>query len=160
MRRCRPATGGRTSSQPGVLAYHFPAWAFDSAPAWHYVVFMTGVRRALGRITACWLVCQAGTLTLVPVLLEASAATCVCPLGADATCPMHHKSAGGSKVCALQSTTTSEPATLQALFSVAGLLPTPPRPVVPVVTAVSAVGFERSIPTERPSPPDPPPPRA
>jgi hypothetical protein len=120
---------------------------------------MTRVRRAIGPIAAAWLVCQTATLTLVPVLLEVSLAECVCPQGGGATCPMHHKTAAGSKVCVMRSAGTSVPAILNALFSVAGLLPTSPRPIAPVSTP-GAVPNERSILTGRPSSPDPPPPRA
>jgi hypothetical protein len=120
---------------------------------------MMWARRAIGPIAAIWLVSQAVTLAMAPVLLEVSLAECVCAHGADATCPMHHKApAGSSKVCAMQSATTSVPATLNALFSVAGLVPTLPLVMVPVATA-SALPFERSMLTPRPSPPDPPPPR-
>jgi hypothetical protein len=120
---------------------------------------MTRVRRALGPIAAVWLLCQAATLTLVPMLLNVSLAECICSThGADATCPMHHKPAAGTKVCAMQSATTIVPATLDSLISMAGLLPAPLQAIVPVLTA-DAVLFERSRLTQRPSPPDPPPPR-
>src|SRR6266852_2464591 len=100
---------------------------------------MTWARRVLGPIAAIWLVCQVATLALVPALLGASLAECVCTHGAEATCPMHHKTPTGSpKVCVMQSETTSVPATLNSLFSVAGLVPAPPLAMVPVPT-VSAV---------------------
>jgi hypothetical protein len=119
---------------------------------------MTRVRRAVGPIAAIWLVCQAATLTLVPMLLDVSLAECLCTHGADATCPMHHKTAAGSKVCVMQSATTSVPTILNSLFSVAGLVPAPLQAMVPVPMA-SPVLFEHSMLTQRPSPPDPPPPR-
>jgi hypothetical protein len=72
---------------------------------------------------------------------------------------MHHKATASAKVCAMQSVTTSTPAALNALFTVAGPLPASPQAIVPAPTA-NAVLFERSLLTQRPSPPDPPPPRA
>jgi hypothetical protein len=120
---------------------------------------MNWTRRAVGPIAAVWLLCQAATLAVVPILLEISLADCVCAHGADATCPMHHKTAAGSTACAMQSATTSVPAALNSLFSLAGLVPAPPHTIVRV-PMVSAVRFERPMLTGRPSPPDPPPPRA
>jgi hypothetical protein len=72
---------------------------------------------------------------------------------------MHHKTAAGSKVCVMQSLTTDATAALNALFGVAGLLPAPPPAIAPVPTA-NPVLVECSTATQRPSPPDPPPPRA
>jgi hypothetical protein len=120
---------------------------------------MTRVRRALGPIAAVWLVCQAATLTLVPSLLGASLTECECSHGADASCPMHRGTAATSKVCVLQSMTASGAATLHALFTVVGLVPARSLAIALVPTA-SPVPIEGSIATERPSPPDPPPPRA
>ena len=59
-------------------------------------------RRVLGPIAAVWLVCHGATLTLVPALLwfrsrDANAAECTCAHGAEATCPMHHRTAAGAK---------------------------------------------------------------
>jgi hypothetical protein len=119
---------------------------------------MSRARHALGPIAALWLLCQAATLTLVPALLYANPAACQCLPGADATCPMHHKTAAGSQVCAIQRATTSPAATLNALFGVVGLLPAPARAIVPAPRA-SLVLPERSVASRRPSPPDPPPPR-
>jgi len=121
---------------------------------------MLWARRVIAPIAAIWLVCQGLTLVVVPVLLDASLAECVCPQGADATCPMHHKTAGGRQACAMQSTTTSAPATLNALFSVTGLLPALIAQATVLVPSASAALFEGSRLTQRPSPPDPPPPRA
>jgi hypothetical protein len=121
---------------------------------------MLWARRAIAApIAAIWLVCQGLTLVVVPVLLDASLAECVCPQGANATCPMHHKTASGPQACAMQSTTAGAPATLNALFSVTGLLPTLAQAMV-LVPRASAALFESSRLTQRPSPPDPPPPRA
>jgi len=119
---------------------------------------MIRTRRAVGRIAGMWLVCQLATIALVPALLEASLEDCVCAHGADAACPMHHKTTAGFKVCAMQSATTNVPTTLNSLFSIAGLVPAPPLAMVLVPTA-SARLFERLAPTDQQSPPDPPPPR-
>jgi hypothetical protein len=120
---------------------------------------MNWARRAVGPIAALWLFCQGATLAVVPILLDASLAACVCSQHADATCPMHHKTAVGTKVCAMQSANTNVPVALNSLFSVAALLPARPQTTVPVPTTSAAL-FERSMPTQRPSLPDPPPPRA
>ena len=120
---------------------------------------MTRRRRFLGQIAAAWLVCQAATLAVAPLLLNASLAECVCAHGADATCPMHHTTAAGAKVCVMQSANTSVPGSVNSLFSVAGLLPAPSAVMVPVPTASAAL-LERAMLIQRPSPPDSPPPRA
>ena len=120
---------------------------------------MTWMRRLLGPIAAVWLVGQAATLGVVPALLEAKAAECTCPLGGDATCPMHQKTGTGSKVCVMHSITTRVPVTLNSLLSVVGVIPDPPLAIA-LVPAVSAVRPESMLATPRPLPPDPPPPRA
>jgi hypothetical protein len=122
------------------------------------------VRRVLAPIAAVWLVCHGATLTLVPALLwvqsmDASVTECTCATGAEATCPMHHRAAAGSKVCVIQSLTTNATATLNALFGTIGLVPAQPMTTAPVPTA-SPVLLDWSMATARPSPPDPPPPRA
>src|SRR5580700_2916562 len=116
---------------------------------------MTRVRGALGPIAAVWLLCQAATLTLVLSLLGASLADCTCTHGADAACPMHHGAAATSRVCVMQSMTASGAATLGALCGVVGLAPVRPQATAFVPTASNVV-FECSVPTERPSTPDPP----
>jgi hypothetical protein len=120
---------------------------------------MIRARRALGPIAAVWLLCQAVTLTLVPALLEASLAECFCTNGADASCPMHHRTTASSKLCVMQSLTTNAAATLNALFSVVGLVPARSLATA-VMPTTSPVLIACSMATERPSPPEPPPPRA
>jgi hypothetical protein len=120
---------------------------------------MLRVRIALGPIAALWLVCQAATLTLVPALFDASLADCTCTQGAGAACPMHQKTSSGTKVCVMHSITTSGVALLDALFSVAGLVPAPSPAAARVLTS-RPLFVDRSIATERHAPPDPPPPRA
>jgi len=120
---------------------------------------MTRARRALGPIAAVWLICQAATLTAVPVLLDTNLADCSCPTGADATCPMHHRATAGVKVCAMQGVRTGPTAMLGSLFSLAGLVPRQSVAVAPVATR--RLVFPESSPARaRTSPPDPPPPRA
>jgi len=122
---------------------------------------MTRVRQALRPIATVWLLGQAATLALVPTLLYTIPSECVCTHGADGMCPMHHKpSAPGIKVCVMQSATDSGgPATLSGLFSVAGLLPASAEGTVSTFTS-SAVPIVCSLVVRRPSPPEPPPPRA
>src|SRR6478752_4872207 len=102
---------------------------------------MMWARRSIGPIAAVWLLCQVATLAAVPALLAASLAECVC--GADAACPMHHKTAAGSKVCVMQSANADVPATLNLLFSIAGLVPTPQLELAPI-HAADAVPVEHS----------------
>src|SRR5579871_5158010 len=88
---------------------------------------MRRARRALGPIAAAWLLCQAATLTLIPVLTWTDAGTasaaCTCTHGTDALCPMHHRTAAGVRTCAFQDTTTNTTTTLGSLFPAPGLLP-------------------------------------
>ena len=120
---------------------------------------MLRARRALSAVAAIWLVCHAATLAVAPAMLGASLADCECIHGAEAMCPMHHTTSAGFKVCAMRSVTTSTTATLNALFSVAALVPVRHLAMAPVPTACP-MRLECSTATERPSPPDPPPPRA
>jgi hypothetical protein len=125
---------------------------------------MMRARHALGPIAALWLICQAATLTLVPVLGwlgSTGAAACTCTNGAaDAMCPMHHKAAtAGTTVCTLQSATTNPVAALNAFLGVVGVVPVSQRATMPT-PAASRVLLTRSVATARPTPPDPPPPRA
>src|SRR5579862_4807791 len=113
---------------------------------------MTWARRALGPTAAAWLVCQAVTLALVPALLGGLVEECVCAHGADATCPMHHKSTAGAKVCVMQSANTGVSGTLSSLFSIAGLLPTPTPTVVASANGPVLVELSRTI--GRSAPPD------
>jgi len=101
---------------------------------------------------------------LVPAMLAlgpagASIAQCTCAHGAEATCPMHHPTAANPTMCVIRSVTTSPTATLSALFGLVGLVSDLPAAAVPMPT-VSAVRLEHASTTDRPSPPDLPPPRA
>ena len=125
---------------------------------------MTLARHALGPLAAVWLACQLATVTLAPVLLWATATNvhvdeCTCTHGTDALCPMHHKRAPRSTICVMQSTTDQATLLSASLFGFVGLVPgftmvidaAPPE-------RVAILGSE--ITTQRPVPPDPPPPRA
>ena len=120
---------------------------------------MMWVRRALGPIAIAWLVSQAAAFALGPVLLDVSLADCICSHDAEGICPMHHKTAAASKVCVMQSATMDVPAALTVLLSVVGPLPSPPLSKVPAAADHAGV-IEKAFQTERPAPPDPPPPRA
>ena|ERR1041384_7630096 len=120
---------------------------------------MIWARRSVGVTAAVWLLCQAAAFMVVPALLDASLAECVCAHGADATCPMHHKTAAGFKVCVMQSAITDVPATLNLLFTVPGLVPAVHLDVLPV-HAADAIVFNSPMLRYRSSPPDSPPPRA
>jgi hypothetical protein len=92
-------------------------------------------------------------------LVDASFTECTCTHGVDANCPVHHRTMAGSRGCAMQSLTTSAAATLNVLFGVVGLVPAPSVPTGPVRSPGRAA-LECSMATQRPFPPDPPPPRA
>jgi hypothetical protein len=125
---------------------------------------MTRLRFVLGPVAAVWLVCQATTLTVAPGLLwfgstDVNRLACTCAHGIGATCPMHHRTTGHPKVCAFQSMATSATAVLRALFSSLGLVPDSSFATVPPQAATS-VRLSPFLAKLRPSPPDPPPPRA
>ena len=125
---------------------------------------MTQVRRALAPITAIWLFCQVGTLALVPVALWTTAADphpaeCTCGHGADATCPMHHKSTDGTAPCAMKAADSSRTAVLTTLAGMAGLVAEPTRSIQPPVSTECTRTADVHVVGERPVPPDPPPPR-
>jgi len=125
---------------------------------------MPRARRTLGLVAATWLFGQTATLALVPTLLgigamEASVAECTCTHGANAICPMHHKSSPDAKVCALQGMTTSRLALVNALFGVAGLVPAPTQ-ATHQEPARTTARLYRSNATSRRISPDSPPPRS
>lgn len=126
---------------------------------------MPNLRRVLAPVAALWLMCQAGTVTLVPVALWVRAAdphavTCSCGHGADAMCPMHHKRASSATHCAMQATDGSGTAILTTLVGLIGLI-TESTPAVAAATAApNAAAADARLAGERPVPPDPPPPRA
>jgi hypothetical protein len=126
---------------------------------------MAQARRLLAPLTAIWLCCQVGTVTFVPVVLwvhglDPHAAECTCGHGADATCPMHHKSTDRSSTrCAMQSANSSGAAVLTTLVGIAGVVaPSTPSIQLPI-PSVSARTADADVRGRRPVPPDPPPPR-
>jgi hypothetical protein len=123
---------------------------------------MAHLRRVLAPVTALWLCCQLGTVALVPVALwittDPHAAECTCGHGADAMCPMHHKSTGRSAPCAMQAANDST-AVLTTFAGPAGLIAEPPQSIhLPTCTDCQRPA-DVHLAGERPVPPDPPPPR-
>jgi len=123
-------------------------------------------RRILALVAAIWLSSQIATLTFTPVAVWLSvtpsdAVECTCAHGADAACPMHHKSqsrSSGSKFCPMQNAGQAT-TLLQLLFGMTGLLPVPSS--VAGASSSSPIPVVRSpLSIVRPVPPDPPPPRA
>ena len=119
---------------------------------------MARVRRPVRLFAALWLACH---LSMFASALGAvsTAGTCVCPLGADASCPMHHKPTGSQRPCAM---TSAEPtaliATLDTLLGTAGPLPDK-TPAVFVRLSVGIQAPSASDLVDQPLSPDPPPPR-
>jgi hypothetical protein len=125
---------------------------------------MSRARRALAPIAALWLLCQCATWVLAPTLLWIGMAdagvACVCIHTAEAACPMHHEAAAaGSKVCSMRGLSQTGAATLQSLLGLAGLVPVSALSTAPTTVAGSNLDRHSTL-TARPSPPDPPPPRA
>jgi hypothetical protein len=123
---------------------------------------MTRLRRALGPLTAAWIVCQVATLASSPValwLMSADLAECTCTTGDHASCPMHHKQEPGSKICLLRSAADPGTMVLASIFSGAGLLPTPAVMVASSGNQPAAMIALTTRPS-RQTPPDPPPPRS
>jgi hypothetical protein len=122
---------------------------------------MTRLRRTLGWLTAAWL-CQA-TATLVPAALQLQAdgrgLQCECSRGAMSACPLHHKTAPGSKLCLIHGVDDTAAVILGSLFGVVGLVPVPAAPLGPA-SARAFARAEASPVAWRPLALDPPPPRA
>jgi hypothetical protein len=122
------------------------------------------VRRALPRFAAGWLICQVATLTLAPMLAGAPSARvilleCTCSHGDHATCPMHHKPAAGTNRCAMRSTGDGGSGVLGSLLGPMGLITVRAATITP--PPILKLRLDRSTATTlRPTPPDPPPPRA
>lgn len=127
---------------------------------------MAQLRRALAPLTALWLLCQVGTVALVPVVLlgtpaAAHGSECTCGHGDGLMCPMHHhQPAGGSKRCSMQPVDQSGTAVLTALAGIAGFIAQPARSIRPPVSVEHRQAADTLPVGQRPVPPDPPPPRA
>ena len=127
---------------------------------------MTRLRRALVPLAALWLSCQIGTVALVPVALWVSAADphaawCTCGHGADAMCPMHgHRPAGDpNSHCSMQTANQTGTAVLTTIVGFAGLILESTPSLVAPVPSMNARPTDVDVRSERPVPPDPPPPR-
>jgi hypothetical protein len=125
---------------------------------------MAHLRRVLAPLSAIWLLCQIGTVALVPVALRLSAgdphaAECACGHGPGATCPMHHNPVGRSAPCAMQAANTAGTAVLTTLAQTAGLITEPTRAIQPPIFTNYPRAADVLVVGERPLPPDPPPPR-
>ena len=124
---------------------------------------MKRLRRALGPIAATWLLCQAASLSVAPVVVWLNPAAglleCTCTHGDHAICPMHHKPAAGSKLCLMRGADDSGTAVLTSLLSGVGIVPVTAPVLAPPSTLAVAVSYA-APPSLRPAPPDPPPPRA
>jgi hypothetical protein len=127
---------------------------------------MAILRRVLAPLTAIWLCCQLASVTLVPVALWITAATpeaaaCACGHGAGATCPMHHKPAGGTAPCAMQAATSPGTAVLTTFAGLLGLVADRPSSSIPrPAAAAPPLAGDVRVAGQDPVPPDPPPPRA
>ena len=125
---------------------------------------MTRLRCSLGPLAAAWLLCQVVTVTIAPSALwvylgGAGELACTCAHGAESTCPMHHKTAAGSKLCLMRSVDDTGALPPSSPFGPIGLLPTRTR-----TTVLTSEGTASTLPVsptaDRSLPPDPPPPRA
>jgi hypothetical protein len=126
---------------------------------------MLHLRRVLVPLTALWLLCQLGTVALVPVVLRgapaaAHGAECTCGHGDGLTCPMHHhQPAGRSTPCSMQAVDHFGSAVLTALSGIAGFIAQPARSIHPAASVDHAHAIDGGLNAQRPVPPDPPPPR-
>jgi len=124
---------------------------------------MRRARRFVAAIAAVWLSCQLTATALTPIVLFVDVATrtveCTCPPGADAHCPMHHKTQRRSKTCVMQGVNDQAAAVLVSLLGVSGSVPEGTFLGQPVLSSPVAIAAS-SLDVARPSAPDPPPPRA
>lgn len=117
-------------------------------------------RRFLSRVAVIWLFCHFVTLSVAAFELWPSGnpATCACPLGANAPCPMHHQTAAGPTPCAMKSASHPVSLVVTSFLNIAGCL----TPAVPGIdpSLHAAVPAPHSSPVlSRPGSPDLPPPR-
>ena len=127
---------------------------------------MSQLRRVLAPLTALWLLCQVGTVALVPAALRgtplgAHGTECTCGHGDDMMCPMHHhQPAGRPTPCSMQAVDHSGAAVLTALSGIAGFITQPSRSIQPPLSVEHKLAAANLPAGQRPVPPDPPPPRA
>jgi hypothetical protein len=125
---------------------------------------MRRLRALLGPLIGAWLLCHAATLAVVPVLLcvagaETMPVECTCDHGDHSLCPMHHKRTSRPGVCVMQGAGGDGTAVLTSLLGQLGLIPS----ASPLAAPDGGTPYAASAVTTsslRPSPPDPPPPRA
>ena len=125
---------------------------------------MTSLRRALAPVAAIWLICQAATLTIaLPAFwvqsVGAGELACTCAHDVDGACPMHHKTSTGAKLCLMQRADDSGTSVLRSLLGAIGLIPTRTATTAPASLGSEPLLASGAV-TDRPVPPDPPPPRA
>ena len=125
---------------------------------------MTRLRYVLGPLAAVCLLCQVGTMALVPVVLWMSPAdshaVCTCGHGPEMTCPMHHGPQKGSEDCVIQAANGPAAAMLTAIVSITGIIPDSTSSILPATSSIGVRSADLRPSGERPVPPDPPPPRA
>jgi hypothetical protein len=126
---------------------------------------MSRLRRVLAPLTALWLLCQVGTLALVPSMLQGSAAAahateCTCGHGDGSMCPMHHHQPGGPVQCSMQPVHHSGTAVLTAVAAIVGFIAQPAGSIEPPRSVAHWHATDARAIGQRPVPPDPPPPRA
>ena len=125
---------------------------------------MSRLRRVLAPLTALWLLCQVGTLALVPGMLHgkpaaAHATECTCGHGAGLMCPMHHHQPAGPMRCSMRAVDYSGTAVLTALAGIGGFISQPAGSIQPPVFVTHRPTADALAIGQRPVPPDPPPPR-
>src|SRR5689334_19400275 len=123
---------------------------------------MTRVGRVIAITATVWLSCQIASVVIMPVAAWVGAiglTECICPHGAGAACPMHKQPESGSKMCVMRSVDDQSTMVFGSMF---GLTPPPPKAVVIAYPALvwNVTLRQFSLILLRPSPPEPPPPRA
>jgi hypothetical protein len=121
--------------------------------------------RDLGRFLRLAIVALlvARTFAVAPVAAWAftngtAAADCTCTLGDEAHCPMHHKPAPSRGTCAMRGLADSSTDLLASMFGFVGVMPTGAESAAPAPSGRPML-VARALSTDRPTPPEPPPPR-
>jgi hypothetical protein len=125
---------------------------------------MLRLRGALGPIAGVWLIYQMAAMALVPAAVMAGSVDerqveCSCPhRSTGGACPMH-KTAPGSTLCLVRSADSSGQAVLSSLLGPVGVVPALVALISPLPIGTFILVARRTV-SDRPLPPDPPPPRA
>ena len=122
---------------------------------------MTPLRRMVGRIAVTWLLCNVAGLVSGAIAFAITShdlTECTCAHGDHTICPMHHRSAAGTR-CAMRAAHDNSMVGFPSVFSIAGIIAPATAIAVPAPTTV-VVPFDLARPAFRPASPDPPPPRA